>query len=234
MPTSISFSPRSSRRRRGRHRLLRCAASALAIGGLLATTGYAPPADACGRAIELEVEPATVLLSRAQKHLDRGEYLAAARKADESDDSPDLTWGQTWWRSRILATATIRSGGQVQPTIRWGRTTVTDVSAQQGNLKQAVATLKRMTRSKKHGDDPRLLSVLGEGLAQIPGRRAEALKVLTRLAEDDLITDARTYGALAELMSAEGQSEQAALARRQCEAMASDKATCRFVVAGVM
>lgn len=232
MPTRNLTRPLShSVRKRG---LLLRAASALAVGGLLAASGYAPSADACGRAIELEVEPATVLLSKAELLLEHGDYLAAARKADESDDSPDVTWRQTWWRSRILATAAIRSGGEVQPSVRWGRTSITDARAKQGNLKQAVATLKRMTKAEKLADDPRLLSVLGEGLAQIPGRRAEALKVLTRLADDDLITNARTWGALAELRSAEGQTDQAAVARQQCEAMASDKAACRFTVAGVM
>jgi hypothetical protein len=231
MPTRSPPTVRLSTRKQG---LLLRAASALAIGGLLATTGYAPSADACGRAIELEVEPATVLLSRADKLLDQGEYLAAARKADESDDSPELTWGQTWWRSRILATAAVRSGGAVQPSVRWGRTTINNDRAKQQNLKEAVATLQRMTKAKKHADDPRLLSVLGEGLAQIPGKRAEALKVLTRLADDDLITNARTWGALAELRSAEGLTDQAAVARQQCEAMASDQSACSFTVAGVM
>lgn len=204
---------------------------AVAAGAALAPT----PASACGRAIELETRPVAQLLAEADRALESGEYMEAARLADETEHAYLFTYRQEWWRSRILVQAAIRTGGAIAPSARYGRTLAKAERTRQRNLRRAVATLERMMKAPALKDDPVLLSAYGEGLAQVPGRQAEALKVLTRLADDDLITSPRTWGALAELRAAEGQDGAAALARESCQAMASDDETCQFRIAqGVM
>lgn len=206
----------------------------LVAGAALAftTLAYTAPADACGRAIELEVEPATVLLAKADKLLEKGDYLAAARKADQSEDSHDATWSQIWWRSRILAQAAIRSNGEVAPGIKYGRAKTKKLSTKRKNVRKAVATLERMLKKEAKADDPVLLSLYGEGLAQLPGRQGEATKVLAQLADDDLITSAQTWAALAELRAQNGDATEATEARTYCQAMVGEGGSCAYSIAG--
>lgn len=177
-------------------------------------------ADACGRAIELALEPVPQLLAEAEAALARDEPVDAheivARTAHR-----DLSGSQIGWRSRVLSAASIRSGGYTPASIEGGFGS--EEKQQQRNVQTAVATLERMLKDEEHKDDPQLLGLYGEGLAQLPGREQKAREVLGKLAEDDLLPSAQAWGAYGRLLEAAGRADDAKLALSTCQAMAGDR-----------
>lgn len=175
-------------------------------------------AEACG-GIRMEVEETKVLLVKAERQLEDGWPVKAARTAIKTAGR-ERSWSETWWRSRILATATIRTGGQVSP-FTWSD----DVFAgsRQTNLIAAVAMLERMRANDVVGRDPALLAALGEGLAQLEGRQDDALRLLSGLADKDVLPSPSAWAALSRLRADKGLVEEAELARSTCEAMAGDE-----------
>jgi hypothetical protein len=130
---------------------------------------------------------------------------------------------------RILALASARSSGSlavdrevpryIQDT--WlGKT----ASEQRANLDWSVATLRDLNAKKK--DDPSLQSELGEALVKAGGHDAEALALLGKLADKDLLASPEAYGALAEARGRSGDSAGREVAIKKCEAMAKSKDAC--------
>lgn len=196
---------------------------------LLVCTVAPREADACG-GIRQEIEEAKVLLVKAERQLDDGQPVKAALTAARTRSGP-TTWSEAWWRSRILATATIRSGGRVSPYV-YAFDPVE--GSRVGNLRAAVAMLERMRKSPALTNDPTLLAALGEGLAQVPGREADALALLSDLAARDVLPSPSAWAALSRLRAERGLVEEARLARRTCEAMLGDdrKGACTTAMRG--
>lgn len=200
---------------------------ALSIAALPALVVALPAGDAeaCG-GIRQEVEPTKVLLVQAERHLEDGWYARAAQKAARTVEQ-HATWSETWWRSRILATAAVRSHGRVSPHA-WDHVLGNGASPKR-NVSAAVAMLERMRLREDLRDDPTLLAALGEGLAQLPDREDEALRVLSDLAERDVLPSPSAWAALARLRAERGLTREAQLAQRTCEAMIGDgrKSVCQ-------
>lgn len=192
-------------------------ARAVALAALPAVVVLMPAGDAeaCG-GIRREVEPTKTLLAKAERYLERGWYEKAALTAARTVEG-HATWSETWWRSRILATAAVRSGGRVSPHA-WSHV-VGNGAAPRQNLTAAVAMLERMRVNERLREDPTLLAVIGEGLAQLPGREDEALRTLGALADEDLLPSPSAWAALARLRANKGLVEEARVAQRTCEAM---------------
>jgi hypothetical protein len=130
---------------------------------------------------------------------------------------------------RILALATARKDGalaidlevpkRIQGT--WLGATIDDRSA---NLRWSADAMTRLNEKKQ--DDPALQSELGEALAKVEGRQGEALALLGKLAEKDLLASAEAYAALAALRGRAGDAPGREAAIQRCEAMAQDKGAC--------
>lgn len=196
---------------------LAAVARAFCVAALAAVVVTLPAgeADACG-GIRKEVEPTKVLLVEAERQLEDGWYAKAALTAARTIEQHS-TWSETWWRSRILATAAVRSHGRVSPHA-WDHVMGYGASAQR-NLTAAVAMLERMRAHEDLREDPTLLAALGEGLAQLPGREDDALRVLSALADKDVLPSPSAWAALSRLRAHKGLVEEARLAQRTCEAM---------------
>jgi hypothetical protein len=102
-----------------------------------------------------------------------------------------------------------------------------DAKTRAANLDWAIATLRDLAQA--HGDDPIVRAELGEALAKVPAHRAEALALLSSLAERDLLASARAYGELAKLRAAQGDPRGAASAADRCRAMSLRAAVCPTV-----
>lgn len=178
----------------------------------------ADDAEACG-GIRMEVEDAKVLLVQAERQLEEGLPMKAAITAARTLGA-ERSWSETWWRSRILATASIRSAGRVSPYAWTDHRLGGD---REQNLAAAVGMLERMRKNDLLREDPTLLAALGEGLAQLPGREDNALQMLTSLADKDVLPSPSAWAALSRLRAQKGLVEEAKLARSTCEAMLGDE-----------
>jgi hypothetical protein len=115
---------------------------------------------------------------------------------------------------RVLAVATMRS--------------TTDAN----DLAWSVQTLREIEQVKKN--DPAVLADLGEALSKTAAGKAEALTILGKLADKDLMGSPHAYAALATLKQDKGDAAGAQAAMTKCKEISGKNAanTCKLVVAG--
>lgn len=182
-----------------------------------ALAGMPAEAAACEESISFEVDPKVMLLSQAETSLNAGKARAAAvnvltafpkLKGDAGSDAMQAR------AQRILALAVVRTEGLLSVGEAMKASTAEERRA---NLEWAVATLRKLNEAKKNV--PALETELGEALSKLPETQGEALAVLGKLAEKDLITSPQGWAALAKLRRDAGDQEGGDAAAKRHEAM---------------
>lgn len=182
-----------------------------------ALAGMPAEAAACEESISFEIDPKVMLLSQAETSLGAGKARAAAvnvlnafpkLKTDAGSDAMQAR------AQRILALAVVRTEGLLSVGEVMKASTAEERRA---NLEWAVATLRKLNEAKKNV--PALETELGEALSKLPETQGEALAVLGKLAEKDLITSPQGWAALAKLRRDAGDQEGGDAAARRHEAM---------------
>jgi hypothetical protein len=210
--------------------------AALAIA--TAVGAWAHDADACGGgwfadpAMEIEWRDQGIV--RAEKQLEAGKYNDAAGTVlrviphvanyDKATKDPVINRAM-----RVLALATARQNGKLDVEKQvpfmlksdWLAKTETERSS---NLDWSVKMLSAINKTKK--DDAIAQSELAEALAKTDSGRAEAQKMLEKLAKKDLLTSPEAYKALASLREKAGDKDGRVAALKRCRAMAEDAAVC--------
>jgi hypothetical protein len=121
---------------------------------------------------------------------------------------------------RVLAIAIVRTNGAADKSY-------TPAAA----LEWAVQALRDIDQKRKN--DPAVQADLGEALAKTEKGKAEALTILTKLADKDLVGSPHAYAALATLKQEKGDAAGAQAAMTKCKEMSGKNAasTCKLVVA---
>jgi hypothetical protein len=203
------------------------ARAALAITLALPLLGAAAaPAGACENGVEIVVDTNTPRIARAEKALNDGQFTLAAvgvLQVFPHIKSASVTHSPLAGRAlRLMALATVRTEGALTAGKHWRGTTDEDRSA---NMRWAIETLRAL--SKLHAKKPSLETDLAEALSKVEEHKDEALKILARLSEKDLITSAHGYAALARLREASGDKAGSEAAVKRCESMAKKPDICR-------
>ena len=206
--------------------------AALGVGLTLGVA--ASDASACGEdyapAIDYRIEG----VSRAEKQLREGHYVAAAGSVIRM--FPDIKAAAAGKDRlidrafRTLALASTRSGGSLPIdkevpswlSARWSGKSAEDRKA---NLEWSVATLRHL--GEKRANDPGMETDLGEALAKLDDHRDEALKLLGGLAEKDLLASPEGYAALGKLRKDTGDAAGSDAAVKKCELMTKTASVCQ-------
>ncbi len=189
--------------------------ASLLLAATVVPVTLASNAHACGMSIRMEQmapRPTPAIeISSAEKMLNEGQGYAVARKVLASFPSiRSASAGRDPLETRamrVFALAIVRSNTQVQSG--WTR-----------NADLAWAEQAMREIDAKRPNDPAVQADFGEVLAAVPGKTEEAAKLLSSLADSDLMGSPFAYAALARLRSVKGDSEGSALAMRRCETMA--------------
>lgn len=198
-------------------------ASALALPLIGATE---QTADACENGVQIVVDNNTPRIARAEKALNEGQFTHAAVgvmqvfpkiKSTSPSSTPLAARGL-----RIMALAITRTDGALSVG---GAFTGASHEEKAANLEWAITTLRSLSKLRPHV--PFLQTDLGEALSKVDKHRPEALKILSELADKDLITSAHGYAALARLRDASGDKKGGDAALQRCEAIAKKPGVCR-------
>ena len=197
----------------------------------------AEDASACGASMEAAFVPSAEAIAEAERLAMRGQYFTAAILVHH--EFPTMkSWSREWAMSglearaeRVMALAVTRMDGALTLGTPWRGWTAWHRNEQ---LEWAVGALEQLDREE---NDPRLESYLGEAMAKIPKRRADALMLLERLATNDVLVTPQAYVALAKLRDARGDAAGRDDAKSRCVSMTSRvlrseaAATCRIPIA---
>ncbi|MBL8609704.1 MAG: hypothetical protein JNL38_20395 [Myxococcales bacterium] len=181
-------------------------------------------ASACGMSVRLEPIPERPTpvqeIATGEKSLDSGNYLAAANAVTRTFPAiRNATAGTDPLQTRglrVLAMSIVRSDGKVAANGQW---------TPAANLEWAAQTLREI--DQKRPNDPAVQADLGEALAKITRTQGEAYKLLSRLADKDLMGSPHAYAALAQLRASKGDEQGMAAAVKRCEEMTKSPAVCK-------
>ncbi len=200
---------------------------ASALSMTLAMTFMVADASACMRAMEEpeKKDDTPRLVAQAEQSLDAGKFAVATATmlkkfpalkgmSDKAEVAPLENRAL-----RIVALASTRSDGA------FGVATGAPAQRQKANLEWSVAVLRKMNVSRP--GDASLQADLGEALSKLPGGQKEALTLLAKLAQDDLIGSPHAYAALSRLQSEAGEAQKSADAVKRCEGLTSTPAICQ-------
>ncbi len=218
-----------------------CSTLALAIASVACAlvVAYAPPASACGNAVEVVVDPRAEAVSSAENTLKYGDAIGAARRVlaqfpgiRAANVEPTARDPLLVRSARILAVAIVRTDGRTSfgESVSWARS---------GNLEWAVLTLREVSAWKQRQETSRVLSThvakvetpdlaadLGEALAMQPHTRSEAKTLLESLDRRDLLGSPHAYRALAKLRAEDGEADASRVALDRCRIRAKRPETC--------
>ncbi len=204
---------------------------ALAVLPTLVAVSYADDAKACGMSIRMDPTPQKPTpvqeIARAEKALENGQNLVAAKavvgnfprvRSAKAGDSPLETRAL-----RVFALAVVRSNGAVNEK-------AAGISGQgewtpNANLEWAVQAIREI--DAKRPNDPTVQADLGEALSKLPHGQKEALEILQKLADKDLMGSPHAYAALAKLRTAKGDLGGAEAALKRCEEMSKTPGVCK-------
>ncbi|MCC7385190.1 MAG: hypothetical protein IT384_25305 [Deltaproteobacteria bacterium] len=175
----------------------RTIAAGLAVALLLAPAAALP----CGNAIFLRTDEATQLVAKAEKAFEQRRYRRVLALVDSIEGH--IRDGNLRRRvSTVYAAALVRAGS---PT-------------------RGVQGLRDVLEADR--ENATVEAYLAEGLSKLEHGRAEALEILTRLAERDLIADPEGYRALARLKALAGDAEGKAAAIAACARLSGSATRC--------
>jgi hypothetical protein len=203
--------------------------------GLLACAGaVSGEATACGDEVAPAVDHRIMGVARAERDLRDGKYLASAGSVirmmpDVRSFKAKKDHALVGRAMRTLAVAVARGDGALAldkevdaGTLKgWAGKTAEERAA---NLQWAASTMTALDALKK--DDAGVKTDLAEVLSHVEGRQDEAMKMLSELAEKDLMTSAEGYAALARLRDRAGDQNGRQAAASKCEAMTKNAAIC--------
>lgn len=217
----------------------------LAVG--LLSIGAARDTAACGNEIELRLMPAG-LVAEGEKLIADGKARGAMDYVREAMNNRQPSFGSSLLEDRALivaARAVLRSDGELGMFQADAAGAKQAPAAGEGGPTQRVANLEAALdifkqAAAKKADDPGAQTDLGEALARMPGREAEAKKVLEALEDKGVMASAWGYAALAQLRARSDKarpawlnaavvaSEQAprTVALERCSKMATRKDIC--------
>lgn len=181
-------------------------------------------AHACGNSYRYELDPKTNMLVRAEESLHEGDFKKAYKLAVDATgqvgktvEGKDRPAGLEAGRARglrVAAIAAIRSNGAVSKnkdaTVTW-----------------AVDQLRVL--AVRENNNPYLLARLAEGLALQPTGSTEALSILAKLADDDMMPDAAAWLLYAKLTTDDKVKTRAL---DQCKLRANDPSICKVKAPG--
>lgn len=178
-------------------------------------------ASACGNSYRYELDPKTNMLVRAEESLHEGDFKKAYKlaadatgpigKSVEGKDKPATLDSARARALRVAAIATIKSKGSATKN----RAEVA--------LGWAVDQLRVLAAREQN--NPYLMARLAEGLVLQPNGQAEALSILAKLADDDMMPDSAAWLLYGQLSSDEKVKTRAL---EQCKLRANDPATCKL------
>jgi hypothetical protein len=209
------------------------AALALALVPAALLVSSATDAHACGMSVRLEPTPqkATPVqeIALSEKAIESGRNLDAARAVLRTFPRiRSATAGANPLETRalrVLSLAVVRSEGAVDEKkarvasangVEW---------TPKANLEWAVQSLREI--DQKRPNDPTVQADLGEALSKTASGQAEALTILQRLAQKDLMGSPHAYAALAKLRTQSGDSAGAEAAIKRCEEMSKSRGVCK-------
>lgn len=178
-------------------------------------------ASACGNSYRYELDPKTNMLVRAEESLQEGDFKKAYKlaadatgpigKSVEGKDKPATLDSARARALRVAAIATIKSKGsatkdKAEVALGW-----------------AVDQLRVLAAREQN--NPYLMARLAEGLALQPDGQKEALAILAKLAEDDMMPDSAAWLLYGQLSNDEKVKTRAL---EQCKLRANDPATCKL------
>lgn len=218
--------------------MMRFLGLALASTLVLATLATSP-ARACENGVERRLQETVVAVARAEQLVDDGKPLLAAQTV--LNTYPDLKRFALGRRPltdralRVMARAVTRTGGALDAGHRFPGATE---QQRADNLAWAQRVLEGfVARDRK---DAVAETDLAEMLARRPDARGRALRILTRLAQEDRVASEHGYAALVQLHRDAGEGKralfahplralhagEAALAEARCRRLAVDEAVC--------
>lgn len=212
-------------------KITKLAAIALAaVPAVLAVT-YSADANACGMSVRMEPVPQkptpVQLVARAEKALENGNNVVAAKTVFKTFPRIRVaTAGNDPLETRalrVLALAVVRTEGRVSEKSA-GIASNTEWTPN-ANLEWAVQAMREI--DSKRPNDPTVQADLGEALSKLPRTRQEALSILQRLAQKDLMGSPYAYAALAKLRSDQGDVSGAEAAIKRCEEMSKVRGVCK-------
>ena len=183
-------------------------------------------ATACGNSYRYELDPKTNMLVRAEESLHEGDFKKAYKlaadatgpigKKVEGKDKPATLDSARARALRVAAIATIKGKGQVGKPSK---------SPDQPEVALAWAVDQLRVLAAREQNNPYLMARLAEGLALQPAGQAEALSILAKLADDDMMPDAAAWLLYGQLSSDDKVKTRAL---EQCKLRANDPATCKL------
>lgn len=191
--------------------------------GMSASPGEA---RACGNAVREVVDPSAVNIAAAEKAVGAGRYAAAVvgvtqvfpAIAETAVGAKPLSDRAL----RILALAAVRTDG----ALTVGKTMQgTTAEGKEKNLLFAVDTLRKL--NARRANNPSLQTDLGEALSRVPRFKTEGLKLLSELAQKDLVASPEGYAALAKLRENQGDKEGSLAAWKRCAGMTKNAKMCQ-------
>jgi predicted Zn-dependent protease len=206
---------------------------ALVMGTIAAGMAQALPAEACGDFYTEERPPpkpkpkptAEESIAIAEPAMLKEQPGVAAGALSEG--FPDLKKTgmdaprQKLKALRTMAVALARVDGALSTP---GPFYAATAAARAANLDWSIATLRKLNEARPN--DPVLQAELGEALAHVPAQHEEALRVLSALADKDVMGSAHAYAQLARLRASKGDLAGSREAARRCQAMATSPALC--------
>lgn len=211
-------------------------AMGMALAMALGATAMSDEATACGNGTERRLNEHVMAIAQAENHVSEGKPRLAAKKV--LNRYPRIRTQVIGRNSvadralRVMARAVVRTGGAIDAGHRFPGASDEE---RKTNLQWAVRVLHGFVNHKPA--DASAKTDYGEALARVPERQKEALRVLTTLAQKDLIGSAQGYAALAELRRDAGEGKlsfvaapartlaaaRARLAEARCRRMAVDE-----------
>jgi hypothetical protein len=212
-------------------KIQKLAAIALALVPAAVAVSYSGDAEACGMSYRLEPTPQKPSpvqeIARAERSLEAGQHVQAARTVLATfPNVRNATAGQNPLETRALrvfALVVARSNGSVNERSAgsWTANEWTPTS----NLEWAIQSLREI--DAKRPNDPAVQADLGEAMSKLARTEGEALALLGKLADKDLVGSPFAYAALAKLRTNKGDNAGAEAAIKRCEEMSKTPGVCR-------
>jgi hypothetical protein len=124
---------------------------------------------------------------------------------------------------RVFALAVVRSEGQVNEK-KAGVYSNAEWTTN-ANLEWAAQAMREI--DAKRPNDPTVQADLGEALSKLPANKTEAMTILAKLADKDLMGSPHAYAALAKMKGEKGDTAGALAAIKKCEEMSKNTTICR-------
>ncbi len=208
-----------------------------AVVGVAAASAPPRATEACINGVEFEVDPRVQVVARAEGDANEGRLVSALKDVAHAFHAPPAV-GRSPLSDRALLVAA-RAIARTRGRLGWA---AKEATGGETAIAENVAFAARVIeeRVKREASNGTLRTDLGEILASVPARRAEARTILEDLEQRKLMASAHGYAALVRLRDDAGQGAPGwaspalaamqkaprALAMARCLSMAKEKSIC--------